>query len=778
MANPVLQKTRQRKMIYFGAIVVLFTLSLIHREFIVKPQAFNLQLREEALGQVNLTSSAVRLVLTGSRGLAVTMLWYDAMDKQKRNEWHELELIVESITQLQPYFITPWLYQSWNISFNVAVECDRPRDKYYYISRGLELLSEGERRNSGTEKPGVTPDPNRPPFPGNPEMRHFMGFFYQLKMGSSDERLTMRTLLELSCIDPKERDPNNFLGTDAKGKKEVKLAEFEKFCQKYPRTVRRLREQLLLSEPRRVVQFLADHKDIPSRFEKAGPTASKSNIKKDQTKQFPILPPWQEGWPDPDWKKDSMTNESVDVFLVCRTWYEYAQKPLPPPEDNPRPQAQDYDKKKYRVPKGMVTQLFRQYPARAQIYIAETMEQEGFFDSEGWEIRDWFDKLAARQGGAPEAVGTDPKYHSRLAWDRGFEMYKEFGLKNGIYLSPAEQKRLNSLADSLARQPIEKGGLGLKTDENVSNVPPDWRLGAKAESLNAHMKLYYSQYFRRLANFATFYDQSEGERDSVTATARKMLFFAERKRKNATRSDLMLREYDRAWNLYIHAALKYPRFSQVSSMQEDLCEIHQRYLGEAQEVHREAFKQRAILAAKIGFSPYAMEAGSVPVHTSETIAAALAFWPPTDWRGAVAAQAFTGNYPLDDAGTLVAQMAMLPGLGWRDALVRYFVVTTKEREEQQMLKVVPIKTRTGPLDNVEYYDGPLAKEIKEDVLFRWTLGAGLCQNMSIAGAITYPGHEYFLLSRVMPALQEKSPPNWTPMMTQESRRVTAGRLGL
>src|SRR5579862_7962871 len=107
MATPLVQKARQRKMIYFGIIVSLFTLSLIHREFVLKPEAIRLQLRETARGEVELTSSAVRLLLTGSRGFAVTILWHNAIEAQKRNEWNELELIVKSITKLQPYFITP-----------------------------------------------------------------------------------------------------------------------------------------------------------------------------------------------------------------------------------------------------------------------------------------------------------------------------------------------------------------------------------------------------------------------------------------------------------------------------------------------------------------------------------------------------------------------------------------------------------------------------------------------------------------------------------------------
>src|SRR5262245_1925026 len=134
MANPFQQRARQRKFIYAILIVALFTVSLIHRKWVVEPEAQRLQLREVARGEAELTSAAVRLALTGSSGLAVTFLWNAALEKQERHEWNELELLVGTITKLQPYFITPWMFQSWNLSFNVAVECDRPRDKYYYVS--------------------------------------------------------------------------------------------------------------------------------------------------------------------------------------------------------------------------------------------------------------------------------------------------------------------------------------------------------------------------------------------------------------------------------------------------------------------------------------------------------------------------------------------------------------------------------------------------------------------------------------------------------------------
>lgn len=722
MATPLLQKARQRKMIYFGAIVVLFTLSLMHRKFILEPQALQLQLREVSRGEVELTSSAVRLMLTGSRGLAVTMLWYTAMDRQKRNEWHELELLVKSITKLQPYFITPWLYQSWNISFNVAVECDKPRDKYYYISRGIELLGEGERRNRGTDDPN--PD-KRITYPGNPEMRHYMGFWYQLKMGTSDERLTMRCLLEMSCIDPIERNPDRFLERDAQGKETVNLEKFAQFCQNHPRLVRRLREQLGHEQPLDIMRFLKDHMTIPNRFQPPrSPTAKESELKP-VLQQFPVLPPREGHWPNPESR--DMTNESIDVFLMCRTWYEFAQKPLPPPDPNPGPGVQDYDKHRFRIPKQMVTQLFRQYPPRAQIYIAETLESEGFFDSDGWRVPRWFEKLEARDSEDTFTVGKESKYHSREAWDKGFEMYREFGRQNGIYLSPTEIADLNRKADRFRKE--ARKGKPIDPEEMPGEIV-EWRDGDKGVSGDAHKKLYYSRYYQRLTNFNAFYYQAEGERDPITVAARKRLFTAERNRKREAWTVLTLAEYERAWPLYLHACLKYPKFAQVSSMQEDFYEIYQNYLHMTQKLDPEPFRQTAILAAKL------------PLST-----------PPN----------------------------------WLEIAAKYNLVSRKEEDRQLMLKAVPIKKRTGELDEILFYVGPRLTEDREfpahefrDFLFLWTQGANVAMNMSYAATITYPDQaDYLLLRRTADVDAEIDPRRgWLPLILPDTRRITAGRLGL
>src|SRR5438105_3070744 len=106
MANPFQQRAQQRKLIYAGLILGLFTATLIHRTFYLEPEALKLQLRELAHAEVELSSSAVRYVLTGARGFAVTMLWAAANRAQDRQNFSEVELLVGSITKLQPYFIT------------------------------------------------------------------------------------------------------------------------------------------------------------------------------------------------------------------------------------------------------------------------------------------------------------------------------------------------------------------------------------------------------------------------------------------------------------------------------------------------------------------------------------------------------------------------------------------------------------------------------------------------------------------------------------------------
>lgn len=414
MANGFQQQSVRRKVTYFVLIIVLFTLTLVVRRngtFGIEATANRLEVREENLGQVDLTSELLRLGMTGSRGAVICYFWYDAQEKQKKHEWNDLDQRIHLLSKLQPHFITPWLFQSWNLAYNVSVEFDRVKDKYFYVARGIGLLAEGERQNRD-----------------NPEMRFFIGNYTQSKIGISDENNTMRSLFEMSCMNPAERNPLRFY-RDSNGRREFDYQQFEDFCQRHPHFVRRLRDHLRCKTPEDVVDFLASNQKIPSRYESpTDATASwdQSSVRfKPLEDRFPVLPPPFDtkevaGYVDEKFADDNV-GDDYDNYANSRGWYTYAQVPV--------------DTGRYRRPLKMATIIFQGYPPRAQAYIGERLEQEGWFDAQGWEIRDWFPESADQPDGPkkPLAVGTGQNWAGD-AWGRAYQMYVFHSTKNKLYL--------------------------------------------------------------------------------------------------------------------------------------------------------------------------------------------------------------------------------------------------------------------------------------------------------------------------------------------------------
>jgi hypothetical protein len=544
MASPFQQQSTTRKFIYFGLIVALFTVSLVHRKTIINARADELLLRDLGRGKADLTDSALRLTLSGARGIAVTSLWLSAMDKQKRHEWNELEVLVDSLTRLQPRFTSPWLFQSWNLAFNVAVECDRPRDKYYYVTRGITLLARGEEKND----PGQARPPQ--PWPANPEMRYSVGFYYQLKLGQSDEAKTMRCLFDLSCIPPAARNPEQFR-IIRNGRPEVDLAKFREFCEKYPRLVRRLRERLKdFEKPEAIVEFLADNKDIPGRAEDRTKLDEDSRLD-----EFPALPPQsaKSEWPYPDWRSEVLgdDNEDFDVYICMRAWYTYAQIPLPP--QNPEPSVDDekyrFERLKHRLPR-MTTVIFRGYPARAEEYFANQLQQDGWFDESGWVITDWFKDLPSQSKSPDLRVGDGrKKYSSQAAWIKAYEMYFAYGKNNGLYWDRAQRR--------------------LYEEEAARDGP-----GSPAAN-----KVQASASARQLTNFDDFLFKTRVERTPEAIAARMVIYETERDQSNP---DIATVYYEKVLPQWLDLLLRYPEFRQISEIQEDSYDLEAKYFKKLQ----------------------------------------------------------------------------------------------------------------------------------------------------------------------------------------------------
>ena len=340
----------------------------------------------------------------------------------------------------------------------MSVESDRVNDKYFYITRGIGLLAEGERQNRD-----------------NPDMRWSIGFFTQHKIGQSDETNTLRSLSQLSMIPPNERDPARFWSVSEGGRQEINLKEFEDFCQKHPQLVRRLREgmrretrsdqirQFRCERPDEFVQFLEDNYRLPSLWVDSLPSAPgvwkpKEDKFKPLADRFPVLPPSHEVRPYqqlPD--KTALNDESKlrdedDAYQVSRAWYSYAQEPLPKPDKLPGENEPIENPVYQRVPRHMMTIIFRGYPAQAQRYTAERLLDEGWFDESGWVIPDWFRAAGDRfSDGEPARVGTGHKWGLE-AWEKTRELWQRFGEENHLLTDPAEQSRLETRALSFAKK--------------------------------------------------------------------------------------------------------------------------------------------------------------------------------------------------------------------------------------------------------------------------------------------------------------------------------------
>jgi hypothetical protein len=488
-----------------------------------------LDLRELEQGDPDIVGTALRLGLFGSRGMAVTILWKLAIDKQKKNEWQDFEKLVRTITWLQPNFITPWIYQSWNIAYNVSVENDRLNDMYYYIARGIELLAEGERLNKNS-----------------PDMRFQIAFYYQNKFGVSDKVTTLRSLMQLSCIPPDDRDPRiRFRKPDGT----LDMVQFQDFVRKNPQLVRRLKENLSMRQPEEIVQFLDDNFRVPTRYDANGRLAKPEA-------QFPVLPRQFPEGQDEFHPRSENIDDSFDAFHAARAWYEYSLTVVPPPSPEPVGviTLTGEDRFKYRIPRSPALIIFRQGAPRAQSYLAERLAKEGWFDTDTrWypderadtEDERWFPRAEGDYGpGEGIPAGTS----SYDEWRRAYARWRRHGEANGLVLDLAKLSEYERDARDVPDDP----SLLERSDEQLA------RIGLTRKRVVARQRLRIYNQNRSMTNFPYFLASSEAESDRDTVTARAMLWEAERMVPVSMPQAIEL--YAQAIARWRAVLLNYPRF--------------------------------------------------------------------------------------------------------------------------------------------------------------------------------------------------------------------------
>ena len=80
------------------------------------------------------------VALGGFRGLISNYLWIRSNDLQLDDKFFEAAQLADWITDLEPHFEQVWIFEAWNMAFNISVKFKDPSDRWRWVDQGIELL--------------------------------------------------------------------------------------------------------------------------------------------------------------------------------------------------------------------------------------------------------------------------------------------------------------------------------------------------------------------------------------------------------------------------------------------------------------------------------------------------------------------------------------------------------------------------------------------------------------------------------------------------------------
>lgn len=129
------------------------------------------------LSEIDPGSETMKLASLGLRGIAVNLLWMKAIKAKEEKEFDMLASTLNSLVKIQPNFIRVWEFQAHNLSYNVAVEFDDYEQRYHWIKKGIEFLTQGIPYNRRDHR-----------------IIDNLGMICGQKFGTADERIQYRRL--------------------------------------------------------------------------------------------------------------------------------------------------------------------------------------------------------------------------------------------------------------------------------------------------------------------------------------------------------------------------------------------------------------------------------------------------------------------------------------------------------------------------------------------------------------------------------------------------------
>jgi hypothetical protein len=123
----------------------------------------------EALENAPPVLAFTTVALGGFRGLISNLLWIRASDLQEEDKYFEMMQLADWITKLEPHFPQVWVFQAWNMAYNISVKFKDFPDRWRWLNNGIELLrDEGLKYN-----------------PNDVLIYRELAWFFQHKMGAN-----------------------------------------------------------------------------------------------------------------------------------------------------------------------------------------------------------------------------------------------------------------------------------------------------------------------------------------------------------------------------------------------------------------------------------------------------------------------------------------------------------------------------------------------------------------------------------------------------------------
>ncbi len=97
---------------------------------------------------------AIASALGGFRGLVSDFLWLRVIQMRNEGRFDEIVLLGKLILDVQPRFTGVWRFMSWNLAYNLAYETSTPKERWRWISMGIDLLA-NEKDGGIVRNPGA-----------------------------------------------------------------------------------------------------------------------------------------------------------------------------------------------------------------------------------------------------------------------------------------------------------------------------------------------------------------------------------------------------------------------------------------------------------------------------------------------------------------------------------------------------------------------------------------------------------------------------------------------